>query len=111
MDLHLYLTYSSERHNSIQTGTHPITVMEDSHPDKNTSYHSDERFQHLHLTYSSEGHALTSDLAGTKSYTLVRMAPSPRLSYLVTNQAPPLSLRVAVALTSVLLDRMASTHI
>ena len=95
----------------IQTGTHPIIVMKDSHPDRNASYHSDERFQHLHLTYSSEGHALTSDLVGTESYTLVRMAPSPRLSYLVTDQVPPLSRRAAVALTSILLDRMASTHI
>ena len=65
--------------------------MEDSHPDKNTSYHSDERFQHLHLTYSSEGHALTSDLVGTESYTLVKMAPSPRMSYLVMDQVYSLS--------------------
>ena len=55
--------------------------------------------------------ALTSDLVGTKSYTLAIMAPNPRLSYLVTDQAPPLSRRVAVALTSILLDRMANTHI
>ena len=33
-----------------------------------------KRIQHLHLTYSSERHALTSDLVGTKSYTLIRMA-------------------------------------
>ena len=39
------------------------------------------------------------------------MAPGPRLSYLVTDQVPPLSSRMAVSLTSVLLDRMASTHI
>ena len=37
----------------------------------------------------SEGRALTSDLVGTKSYTLARMAPSLGLSYLVTNQVPP----------------------
>ena len=67
--------------------------------------------QHLHLTYSLEGHALTSDLVGTKSYTLIRMAPSLGVSYLVTDQVPPLSWRVAVALTSDLLIRMASTHI
>ena len=58
-----------------------------------------------------EGLTLTSDLVGTESYTLVRMAPSPRLSYLVTDQVPPLSQRVEVALTYVLLDRMANTHI
>ena len=58
-----------------------------------------------------EWHALTSDLEGTKSSTLVRKAPSPRLSYLVIDQAPPLSQRVEIALTSVILDRMANTHI
>ena len=58
-----------------------------------------------------EWNALTSDLEGTKSSTLVRKAPSPRLSYLVTDQAPPLSQRVVIALTSVLIDRMANTHI
>ena len=67
--------------------------------------------QHSHLTYSSERHALTYDLVGTKSYTLIKMAPSPRMSYLVTDQVPPLSRRVAVALTSNLLIIMASTHI
>ena len=56
-------------------------------------------------------HALTSDLVGTKFYTLIRMAPSPILSYLVTDQVPPLSQRVAISLTSVLLDRMAITRI
>ena len=71
-----------------------------SHQGQNHIRHTEERFC-----------ALTYDMVGTESYTLVRMAPSPRLSYLVTDQAPPLSLRVAVALTSVLLDRMASTHI
>ena len=59
----------------------------------------------------SKGSALTSNLVGTKSYTLVKIAPSPRLSYLVTDQVPPLSQRVVVALTSDLLVRMASTHI
>ena len=146
MDLHLYLTYSSEGHNPIQAGTisyhtdertlffsprmepHPPhrwktfnqagtttnTMMKELcsfHQGWNHIRHTEERFLHLHLTYSSEGHALTSDLAGTESCTLVRMAPSPRLSYLVTDQAPPLSRRVAVALTSVLLNIMASTHI
>ena len=56
MDLHLYLTYSSERNNSIQAGTHPthnderfplfhpgwnriqITMMEEFYPCGNTSY-------------------------------------------------------------------------
>ena len=70
-----------------------------------------KRLHHLHLTYSSETHALTSNQVGTKSYTLIKMPPSLRLSYLVTNQVPPLSQRVAVALTSDLLVRMASTHI
>ena len=37
----------------------------------------------------TEWNALTSDLEGTKSSTLVRKAPSPRLSYLVTDQVPP----------------------
>ena len=81
------------------------------HPGWSHVCHNEEIFLHLHLTYSLEGHALTSDLVGTKSYTLVRMAPSPRLSYLVTDQVPPLSQRVAVSLTSVLLDRMANPHI
>ena len=35
------------------------------------------------------------------------MAPSPRLSYLVTDQVPPFSQRMVVALTSDLLIRMA----
>ena len=80
--------------------------------------HNDGKALQLHLTWyepnptpSSEGHALTSDLVGIKSYTLVRMAPSPRLSYLVTNQVPPLSQGVEVSLTPDLLIRMASTHI
>ena len=46
-----------------------------------------------------------------QSYISIRMAPSPRLSYLVTNQAPPFSQRMVVALTSDLLVRMANTHI
>ena len=58
----------------------------------------------------SKRHALTSDLVGTKSYTLVRMALSPRLSYLVTEQVLPFSRRMEVALTSDLLIKMASTH-
>ena len=82
------------------------------------SAHNDRIFLHLYLTYSSEGHALTSDLVGTESYTLIRMAPSPRLSYLVTNQVLPFSRRMAVALIydlvgnkSYTLARMACTHI
>ena len=59
-----------------------------------------KRIQHLHLTYLSERHALTFDLVGTKSYTLVKMAPSPRLSYLVTDQVPPFSWRMEVTLKS-----------
>ena len=39
------------------------------------------------------------------------MALSPKLSYLVTDQVPPFSRRMAVSLTSVLLDRVAITHI
>ena len=39
------------------------------------------------------------------------MAPSTKLSYLVIDQVPPFSKRMAVALKSVLLDRMANTHI
>ena len=81
------------------------------HPGWNHIRHNEEIFLHLHLTYSSKGHALTSDLAGTESCTLVRMAPNPRLSYLVTDQVPPSSQRMAVALTSNLLVRMANTHI
>ena len=81
------------------------------HPGWNHIRHNDERFLHLHMTYSSKGHALTSDLVGTESYTLIRMAPSTKLSYLVTDQVPPLSRRVVVSLTSVLLDRMANTQI
>ena len=77
-----------------------------------------KRIQHLHVTYLSERHALTSDLVGTKSYTLIRMALSPRLSYLVTDQVPPFSRRMAVAFISDLvgnksytLARMACTYI
>ena len=46
-DLSTYIWPTRQKGTSIQTGTHPIIVMEDSHPDRNTSYHSDERFQHL----------------------------------------------------------------
>ena len=88
------------------------------HPGWNHICHNEERFLHLHLTYSLEGNALTYDLLGTKSYTLVKMAPSPRLSYLVMDQVPPFSQRMEVALISNLvgtksytLARMACTHI
>ena len=67
---------------------------------------------------SLERLALTCDLEGTKSSTLARKAPSPRLSYLVMDQVPPFSRRMAVALISDLvgnksytLARMAYTHI
>ena len=53
---------------------------------------------HLHLTWKelnpltmTEWPTLTYDLEGTKSSTLIRKAPNPRLSYLVTNQVSPLS--------------------
>ncbi len=103
----------------IQTRTNPITVMKDSHPDKNQSYHSGGRFPALtsiqtrtHPITVMERLALTSDPTRTHLRSHIRMAPSPpRLSYMVTDHAPPLSRRVAISLTSVLLDRMASTHI
>ena len=72
---YLYLTYSLEW----PTQHLHLTYLLERHA------------QHLDLTYSSKRHALTSDLVGTKSYTLIKMAPSPRLSYLVTDQVPPLS--------------------
>ena len=88
------------------------------HPGWNHIHHNEERFLHLHLTYSSEGHALTSDLVGNESYTLVKMAPSPRLSYQVINQVPPFYQRMVVSLISNLvgtksytLIRIACTHI
>ena len=46
-----------------------------------------------------------------QSYHHIRMASSPRLSYLVTNQVPPFFRRMVVSLTYVLLDRMANTYI
>ena len=62
--------------------------------------------------------ALTSHMEGTKFSDHDRMAPSPRLSYLVMDQVPPFSQRMAVALISDLvgnksytLTRMACTHI
>ena len=84
-----------------------------------------KRLQHLYLTWketspppSPERLALTSDLEGTKSSTLSRKALNPKLSYLVTDQVPPFSQRMAVALISDLvgnksytLARMACTHI
>ena len=128
---HLHLTYSSERnaqhlHLIMQeptiTSKRPSTHI---HQHDRTSLSFVKRLQHLHLTWQepnptplSERHTLTSDLVGTKSYTLARMAPSPRLSYLVTDQVPPFSQRMAVSLVSDLvgtksytLTRMACTHI
>ena len=100
-----------------QAGTTSATLMEDSQPGWNHNQHNDERTMFFpprsepHPPHGRKICALTSDLVGTESYTLVRMAPSPWLSYMVTDHAPPLSRRVAIALTSVLLDRMASTYI
>ena len=118
-DFSTYIWPTRQKGPSIQTRTHPITVMEDSHPDKNQSYHSGGRFPALtsiqtrtHPITVMERLALTSDPTRTHLRSHIRMAPSPpRLSYMVTDHAPPLSRRVAIALTSVLLDRMASTHI
>ena len=57
-------------------------------------------------------------MVGTKSYTLIRMAPSPRLSYLVMDQVPPFSWRMEIILKfdlvrtkSYTLIRMAYTNI
>ena len=82
------------------------------------SSHHRQKGLHSHLTWKElnpltmiEWPGLTSDMEGTEYSHHDRMAPSPRLSYLVMNQVPPLSQRVAVALTSFLLNRMASTHI
>ena len=62
--------------------------------------------------------ALTSDMEGTKSSHHDRMAPSSRLNYLVTDQVPPFSQRMAISLISYVvgnksytLTRMACTHI
>ena len=84
-----------------------------------------KRLQHLYLTWketspppSPERLALTSDLEGTESSHHDKMAPSPRLSYLVMDQVPPFSWRMEVALISDLVGnksytiaRMACTHI
>ena len=81
--------------------------------------------QHSYLTWKElnpltmiEWPTLTSDMEGTKSSHHERMAPSPILSYLVTDQVPPFSWRMAVAIISDLvgnksytLARMACTHI
>ena len=92
-----------------------LTMMEDFYPGWNTSYsqwwkisaltfiqagthpsHSDEKAIHLHpsmrehiLLTVMEGLALTSDHEGTHPSNHIRMAPSPRLSYLVIDQVPP----------------------
>ena len=42
-------------------GTHPTTLMEDSYPDRNTSYHSDKRFQHLYLVLREHIPAVTPE--------------------------------------------------
>ena len=59
-------TMMKDFHTLTQAGTHPTTMMNDSHPGQNSSYHNDERF-----------HALTTDLVGTESYTLVKWPPVP----------------------------------
>ena len=56
----------------------------------------------LHLSYSIEWPALTSDMEGTKSFSHEQNGSALTSDLLV---------RMAVALTSVLLDRMANTHI
>ena len=56
-----------------------------------------------------EGLALTSNHEGTHPSNHIRMAPSPQLRYLVTDQAS--NLRMEVALISDLLIGMANTHI
>ena len=68
------------------------------HPDKNTSYHSDGRgCTHIWSCSKLQSH---------------QNGPSPpRLSYLVTDQAPPFSSRMAISLTSDLLVGMANPHI
>ena len=126
---HLHLTYSPERHalTSHLVGTNPTITSERP----NTHIHHHDRTQLISSmkrlnTYiwptHQKGTTLTSDLLVRKactqiwscrnqSYTHIRMAPSPRLSYLVTDQVPPFSQRMLVALTSDLLIRMASTHI
>ena len=62
--------------------------------------------------------ALTSNLEGTKSSTLTRKAPSPRLSYLVMDQVPPFFWRMEISLIfdlvgtkSYTIAGMACTHI
>ena len=62
--------------------------------------------------------SLTSAMEGIESSHHDRMAPIPRLSYLVMDQVPPFSQRMAVALISDLvgnksytLARMTYTHI
>ena len=87
--------------------------------------HHHQKGLHSHLTWKelnpltmTECPALTSNMEGTKSSHHDRMAPSPRLSYLVTDQVPPFSQRMAVALVSGLVGNkpytltiMAFTHI
>ena len=66
----------------IQTWTHPITVMKDFPIFIQTGTHPITVMKEL---------ALTSDPTRTHPSSHIRMAPSPRLSYLVTDQAPPFS--------------------
>ena len=88
-----------------------ISLISDQHMIEERLYTYIWHIQGTNISTCSKRRALTSHLVGTKSYTLIRMAPSPRLSYLVIDQVPPFSRRMAVALTSVLLNRMASTQI
>ena len=68
------------------------------HPDKNTSYHSD-------------GKACTHIWSCSKLQSHQNGPQSSLMSYLVIDQAPPFSSRMAVALTTDLLVGMASTYI
>ena len=43
-----YIWPTRQKGTSIQVGAHPTTVMNESHPGRNTSYHNDERFPHIH---------------------------------------------------------------
>ena len=50
-------------------------------------------------------------MVGTKFYTLIRMTPSPILSYLVMDQVPPFSRIMAITLTSDLVGTKSYTLI
>ena len=52
------------------------------------------------MTYSSEWHALTSDLVGTNPTVTSEWPPVPDLDFLVTNQVPPFSQSIESTLIS-----------